>query len=221
MVIVFDVDGTLIGGEEQDWPSFDAALYKVMGFHPDAEFWAGTHEITGRAIIRRVAEVTGIPWDESIEARVRKLYLENLRSAAPFKGTVFLPKPGAAEILELLRNTPIFDVAIATGDFKESSQFKLASAGLDIRGLPYASSSDAGVRSEIIRTAVERAGYSIVDAVYVGDGPWDFRACEQLQIPFVGTGRKIDRLKELGATRIAEDLQPSTLLPLLHQILKI
>ncbi len=221
MLIVFDVDGTLIGGEEQDWPSFDAALFEVFGFHPDADFWAGMHEITGRAIIRRVAEVTGTDWTEKVEQRVRKLYLENLRRAAPFKGSVFQPKPGAVEILELLRRTPIFDVAIATGDFKESSQFKLASAELDIKGLPYASSSDAAVRSEIIATVVERAGYRIVDAVYVGDGPWDHRACQQLEIPFVGTGRRTDRLVDLGTEFIAHDLQPSTLLPVLQQILEL
>lgn len=221
MLIVFDVDGTLIGGEEQDWPSFDAALFEVFGFHPDADFWAGMHEITGRAIIRRLAEVTGVAWDEGVEERVRQLYVRNLRKASPFKGSVFHPKPGAVEILELLRRTPVFDVAIATGDFKESSQFKLASAGLDIRGIPYASSSDAGVRSEIISTAVERAGYRIVDAVYVGDGPWDFRACQQLEIPFVGTGRRTDRLVEMGTAYIAKDLQPSTLLPVLQQIVQL
>jgi phosphoglycolate phosphatase-like HAD superfamily hydrolase len=220
MVIVFDVDGTLIGGEEQDWPSFDAALFAEFGYHPDAEFWNGMEEITGRAIIRRVAEVTGRQFGDACEQRVRASYLTNLRRAAPFRGSVFTPKPGAREILELLRKTSIFGVAIATGDFAESSRFKLASAGLDVSGIPFASSSDAGVRSEIIECAVERARESVVDAVYVGDGPWDLRACMQLEIPFIGTGRRLDRLREAGAEFLVEDLHPATLLPLLNRLLK-
>jgi phosphoglycolate phosphatase-like HAD superfamily hydrolase len=221
MVIVFDVDGTLIGGEEQDWPSFDAALFAEFDYHPDAEFWKGMEEITGRAIIQRVAEVTGREADEACEQRVRAAYLANLRRAAPFKGSIFTPKPGAREILQLLRKTPVFDVAIATGDFAETSRFKLASAGLDVSGIPFASSSDAGVRSQIIERAVERAKVSIVDAVYVGDGPWDLRACRQLEIPFIGTGRRLDRLKEAGAEFLVEDLQPENLLPLLNLLLRM
>ena len=198
MVIVFDVDGTLIGGEEQDWPSFDAALESEFGFRPDETFWKQVHEITGRSIIQKAAEFVGREHSEELESRLRAAYLSNLRKAAPFKDTVFQPKPGAIEILSLLKLTPVFDVAIATGDFKETSQFKLGSAGLDIRGIPYASCSDAFARKDIISEAVERAGAQIVDAVYIGDGPWDLRASQQLEIPFIGTGRNTQRLRDAG-----------------------
>jgi len=219
MVIVFDVDGTLIGGEEQDWPSFDGAIYEVTGFHPDRKFWDDIEEITGKAIIRKVAERVGLPYGETLEQEIRSRYLRNLRKAAPFKNTVFQPKPGALEILQLLRLTPVFDVAIATGDFRETSQFKLASAGVDIKGIPFASCSDAELRRDIIEKAVERAKASIVDAVYVGDGVWDLRACRQLEIDFIGTGRNVDRLREAGAELICHDIKPQTLLPVLNQLL--
>lgn len=218
MVIVFDVDGTLIGGEEQDWPSFDAALLEEFGFSPDERFWKEVHEVTARAIIRKAADYAGKEHSPELELRVRNAYLKNLRAAAPFKRSVFQPKPGAVEILNLLKQTPVFDVAIATGDFKDTSQFKLGSAGIDIGSIPYASSSDAHARADIIRISVERAGLQIEDAVYVGDGPWDLRASQELEIPFIGTGRKLDRLREAGAEWIAEDLQPATLLPILNKI---
>ena len=169
MVIVFDVDGTLIGGEEQDWPSFDGAIFEVLGFHPDRAFWDTVEEVTGRAIIRKALAWSGVSYQESIEQEIRKRYLGNLRKAAPFKNTVFQPKPGAVEILNLLKQTPIFEVAIATGDFKETSHFKLGSARMEIAGVPYASCSDEEMRKDIISKAVDRAGESIVDArIYRG-----------------------------------------------------
>ena len=220
MVIVFDVDGTLIGGEEQDWPSFDAALQSELGFSPGQDFWAGLDDVTARNIVMRSAEAVGIqvPEDGSLEEKVKRGYLNNLRKAAPFKRSVFLPKPGAVEVLQLLKQTPIFDVAIATGDFKETSQFKLGSAGIDIKGIPFASSSDERFRKDIIAEAVKRAGGMIEEAVYIGDGPWDLKACEQLDIPFIGTGRKPERLEAAGADWIVQDLSPATLLPILNKV---
>ena len=219
MVIVFDVDGTLIGGEEQDWPSFENAIHGVFGFFPDRGFWDSMEEVTGRAILRKASEVAGLDFKSELEEKTCNLYLKNLRKAAPFKNTVFQPKLGAVEIISLLKQTSVFDVAVATGDFKESSQFKLASAGLDLRGVAYASSSDAELRKDIITKAVERAGGNIVDAIYVGDGVWDLRACRQLDIPFIGTGINMDRLKKAGAEFLVDDLLPSTLLPILSTMM--
>lgn len=218
MIVIFDVDGTLIGGEEQDWPSFDNALVSEAGFSPNADFWQSLEEITGKSIVRAVAETMGIEYTLELEERIRKSYLKNLRKAAPYKGDVFTPKPGAVEILNLLKVTPVFDVAIATGDFSETSRFKIGSAGLDISGIPYASCSDAALRKDIIATAAERAGQQTEDVIYVGDGVWDLRACKQLDIPFIGTGAKLERLKAAGAEYIAEDLHPSTLLPILNEL---
>ena len=220
MLVVFDVDGTLIGGEEQDWPSFDNAITQETGFKPHEEFWLKLEEITGASIVKAVAEEVGIPATPELVDSIQQQYLKNLRKAAPFKGDVFLPKPGAREILTLLKTTPIFDAAIATGDFSETIKFKLGSAELDISGLPFASCSDEVIRKDIIALAAEKAGYPIEETVYVGDGRWDLRACKQLEIPFIATGRDIEKLKALGAEYIAPNLYPQTLLPILNRILQ-
>lgn len=218
MVIVFDVDGTLIGGEEQDWPSFDQALESELGLMPDEAFWKTITEVTGKAIVRSVCEVRGMEFTDEIVERVNRTYLQNLRKAAPFKNTVFLPKPGAVEILNMLKSTPIFDVAIATGDFAETSKFKLQSAGIPTSGIPHVSASDREVRADIISLAAEKAGYQVHDAIYVGDGLWDMRACEQLDIPFIGTGRNIDKLKAAGVESIVTSLEPTVLLPMIQRL---
>jgi phosphoglycolate phosphatase-like HAD superfamily hydrolase len=218
MILVFDVDGTLIGGEEQDWPSFDEAIRMTIGFQPNPAFWAALPEVTARAIVQQACQQVELEWTHELEDKVCKRYLENLRQAAPFKKTVFLPKPGVLETLELLKSTGVFGVAIATGDFGPTSRFKLASAGVPFQGLAYACSSDHAQRHEIIKLAVERAGYEIEDAIYIGDGTWDLKACELLDIPFIGTGSRKEALTGLGA-RVVEDLSPGSLLPLVRSII--
>lgn len=37
--IIFDADGTLIGGEPTDWASFEAAFFEVAGFALPSEFY--------------------------------------------------------------------------------------------------------------------------------------------------------------------------------------
>ena len=219
MVIIFDVDGTLIGGEEQDWPSFSRALETMLGFHPDREFWESLEEVTGRAILRAAARRCGISIDESRVRSFIDLYLDNLRKAHELAPGGFPAKPGASEILDFLRANPLFSGAIATGDFRETIQFKLDAAGLDVSGIPLCSASDHEARRDIIALAADRAGYPVHDAVYVGDGWWDLRACEQLDIPFLGTGSNTERLKANGATLIIDDLSPASVLPVLNQLL--
>jgi len=219
MTLIFDVDGTLIGGEEQDWPSFDAALVSEIGFKTDRPFWESLEEVTAKAIIRRAAEQVDIAYTEDLASRIEALYLKNLRQSAPHKGTVFQPKAGVLEILNILKQTAVFGVAIATGDFRSTSRFKLGSAEIDIEGIPHLSSSDREKRADIITLAAERAGGVVEESIYFGDGIWDLKACEKLGIPFVGTGRNIDQLKAAGAEHVVEDLSPERVLPLVQQLL--
>jgi len=50
MLIIFDVDGTLIGGETWDWRCLDEAIESVLGFRPDGEFFRSLTEITAQAL---------------------------------------------------------------------------------------------------------------------------------------------------------------------------
>jgi len=52
-MIVFDADGTLIGGESTDWTSFDAAFEEVAGFALDDAFFESIEEVTAQAIVHQ------------------------------------------------------------------------------------------------------------------------------------------------------------------------
>ena len=95
---------------------------------------------------------------------------------------------------------------------------KLNAAGFDLAGIPMATSSERSARADIIRLAIERAGRSLDEAVYVGDGPWDLRATQQLGIPFIGVGRKVARLREAGARHTLDDFSKNELPGLLAQV---
>ena len=179
MIVVFDVDGTLIGGESFDWTSFDAALADVAGFAPPPSYWESLEEVTAQAIAR--AASAGHPADqrEGIEARIQEAYLRNLSAAHKANPGAFQPRPGVPQLLERLSQVDGIGLAIATGDWHATITLKLSASGLDVRHIPMATCSDCVDRADIIKLAAFRAGRSLQEAVYVGDGTWDFRACKK------------------------------------------
>lgn len=219
MLIIFDVDGTLVGGESADWRAFDQAISSVLGSSLDEAFFASLDEITARAIaeaaVRQAGRETGIGLEETIAEG----YLSGLRAAHAADTRVFSARPQAAELLSHLRGLPGVDVAIATGDWLPTISFKLRAAGFDLSGIPIATSSDCYGRSDIIRLAAERAGRSLDDALYVGDGVWDLKATGRLAIPFIGTGHRTPLLEKAGAVHLHPEFDPATFVPLARQAL--
>lgn len=211
-MIVFDVDGTLIGGETSDWSSFEGAFVEAAGFALTKEFFAGLEEITAQAIVHQALAALPLAERRAKERIVREGYLRRLRAAHQGNPRCF---PAAAGALELLRELVAAKqpVAIATGDWRESISFKLGCAGIDVSGLPMMTASEHYSRAEIIAAAVSTAGRALHETIYIGDGLWDLRACRKLGIPFLGVGARIEKLREAGATHTVADLAPATFWP--------
>ena len=208
MLIIFDVDGTLISGESFDWASFDAALEEAAGFTPGTSYWESLEEVTAQTIAMAASAAHPANQRERIEKRIRELYRRNLVQAHSAHPKAFQARPGALELFQRLRGVHGLSVAIATGDWFETISLKLSASGLDVSGIPMATCSDCHGRADIIKLAASRAGRSLQDAVYVGDGTWDWRACRKLGIPFIGTGERTNRLREAGAPHLLPDLSP-------------
>ena len=88
----------------------------------------------------------------------------------------------------------------------------------DAVGHPRVMMTLSNIGSPVKRLAAAKAGRSMTDAIYVGDGEWDLRACRELGIPFIGTGNKMQRLLDAGAEHICEDLEVELFGDLLRQI---
>ncbi len=218
MLIVFDVDGTLIGGETFDWASFDHAFETSAGFALTQAFWDSLEEVTARAVVHAALATRGPAERERLEELVRLGYLHHLKEAHRANPEAFQPTSGARELLQSLRAAQGVSVAIATGDWQSSSSFKLAASGLDLTGIPIATCSDCPNRAGIIRLAAELAGRPLAEAVYVGDGRWDYRTCRELGIPFIGTGSRLDQLRTAGARHLLPDLSPGPFWEMMGQI---
>jgi hypothetical protein len=50
ILIVFDVDGTLVGDDLTDWASFDAAFEEAAGFALEQTFWDNLEEVTAQVL---------------------------------------------------------------------------------------------------------------------------------------------------------------------------
>jgi len=209
MLIIFDVDGTLIGGEEEDWRSFEEAFLHVTGSSFPENFFCRIEEITAQAIVHQALPDFSPEARHVIEKDVRDEHLLRLHAAHAFDNKAFLPKTGAAELLDYLDCQEDLSVAIATGDWHETISFKLEAAGIDVSRFPMATSSDCYSRADIIRLAAERAGYPLKNTLYVGDGLWDFRATRQLGIPFLGVGHRYKELCDGGVVHALQTLEPS------------
>ena len=212
MLIVFDVDGTLIDANELDHRCFDEAFLEVTQLPLPGERWSHVREFTATAIVREALH----DWPEAerstAESKIRAGFLARLTAAHAADPQAFPPAAGGRALIEQLAASATCRVAIATGCWRETSHFKLASAGYRLEGIERASSSDCYRRVDIIRTVMNRLGSDVADTVYVGDQFWDHRAAIELGVRFVGVGRQRDQLRSDGAETILDTLSGNALL---------
>jgi phosphoglycolate phosphatase-like HAD superfamily hydrolase len=206
-MIVFDVDGTLVGGEPIDWASFRAAFADAAGFSPANEFYEDLEEVTAQAIVHQALGNLPLEEKKEIEREVCRGFLRHLKEAHVNDPNCFPALEGAVALIGELQERG-FPLAIATGDWRETILFKLAAAGISIEGIPMVTSSEFYSRADIIKAAVADAGRPLEEAIYVGDGVWDLRTCRKLGIPFVGVGHRRDQLLKEAAIHVLIDLSP-------------
>ena len=204
-LVVFDIDGTLTRTNDLDGRCYAQALGERLGAPIDTD-WAAYRHATDTGIAAEAFErhVGRAPTARELAA-VRDRLLALLREADEAVQEV----PGAAALLHALRGTPRVGMAIATGCWRESAEWKLRSAALPAEGLAMATADDSPSREEIILLAARRAGVAFDRTVYVGDGPWDLAATRRLGIAFVGVAADRDPalLRGLGAPHVLPDLR--------------
>jgi phosphoglycolate phosphatase-like HAD superfamily hydrolase len=214
-LIIFDVDGTLTDTMAVDARCFLRTFVEVCDFAGVDPDWSRYKNATDAGIFREIfVSRNGRPPSEIETTRFRDHLVRLFRCAAG--EARFAAIAGAPQLLARLDQSLQYNVALATGCWRESARVKMASAGMDYDVYPSASADDAPDRESIVQLVVERAAVrygGLEDSVYVGDGVWDARACRALGIPFIGIGRagQADKLLEEGAVRVFADLADSEL----------
>ena len=197
-MIVFDVDGTLLGGESYDWKAFEDAFEEAAGFRLTREFFTNLEEVTAKAIVHQALPDLDEEERTEIESKTRDGYLSRLQDVYQSDPNSFPAVEGVIELLEDIQNRNI-PLAIATGDWRPTITLKLKAAKIPFDHLPLVTSCDHYHRHESIETAIQTAGGSIEEAIYVGDGVWDLKATQKLGIHFIGCGSRKERLRDAGA----------------------
>ena len=201
---VFDIDGTICDTQEVESRCFSLAVEEILGIIIDSSDWSRFAEPTSSGIIRELGANT----DE--EQVVKERFVSLLAEERVEYPGDFSPICGVLEFIKRLCSESNIEVAIATGGFDSEAAFKLECCGLDLTKFANATSSDTPRRVDIIPLAIERAGYDLNSSiVYFGDAPWDVRACETLQVPMIGIGRRVDELRRLGVEDVFRDYSGS------------
>lgn len=186
--VIFDIDGTLLDSTESDSRLYGQALREVLGELTLRANWHDYEHVTDEGILHAVCEDNGLDLERCrsrVRARFGALVAEHLADEG-----ACAPIRGARGLFEQLRTSHAFQIGIATGGWGHTARLKLSRAGYQTTGVPLRSSDDHHTRCRIMmlcREAMEASG----PVVYLGDGEWDRRACEQLGWGFIGVGERL------------------------------
>src|SRR5262245_4689472 len=157
-LVVFDLDGTLTRTSRVDAECYERALEEIAGLRDLRTDWSTYEHATDTGIVDEIyRERFGRPpTDEECEAAQARL-IDLFRTRCAANGSEFVEVPGAAEFVRRLLRDGIWGVALATGAWRCSAEFKIERSGLPLVGLPSAFAEDGPSREAILRAAIERA----------------------------------------------------------------
>lgn len=194
---MFDIDGTLLQSEHFDGQCYQQAIFEVLGQPLDTD-WTRYEHVSDSGILDQHLRELGLEsGHDAIKADVKRLF--SAKIARHLEREPARPIAGAVEFIRRLRGIENSSLCIATGGWRETALLKLASASIDVDGLPLASASDHYSRIEIMKIAATQAGGKLEQPwVYFGDGEWDQQACAALGFDFVAVGHRISHKNQIA-----------------------
>ena len=149
MLVVFDVDGTLIESVALDAELYDRAFLETFGVRLPTTDWATYRNATDAGIAEEAVERLGVPTAGVVELRRR--FVELLETVEVIPAVA-----GARTIIGELRARGMA-VAIATGGWSDAAAAKLRAAGVEVGDVPLVGSESSPRRADIIEAAIDRA----------------------------------------------------------------
>lgn len=194
---MFDIDGTLIKSYDFDAECFMYAVEDVLKIKIDDD-WSKYKNSTDAGILDEIIIQNQLQENrELIHSSVKAKFLDSI--AKYIDTHQVLQVKGAMQFISKLHATNNVVITIATGGWKETAVMKLKSAGIDINGIPIASSSDHYSRTDIMKLSEIKGGYSEYESkTYFGDAVWDKHAADELGYNFILVGSKIDHNQNIS-----------------------
>ena len=190
-LIMFDIDGTLVESTAFDAECYKNAVEQVLKINM-SEDWSAYKNVTDTCILQELLDTHNIQAAletviEPIKARFFSAIEKHLKSNG------LKEISGASSYLNSLKLRKNIQLAMATGGWLKSAEMKLRAAGIDITGIPSASSDDHHTRIGIMQHAEKLTkNKNYKSRIYFGDGVWDKKACAELEYDFIAIGDAVE-----------------------------
>ena len=209
MLVMFDIDGTLVDSSDVDTRCFTTAVWQVTGVNIDSD-WSQYEHATDAGIVAEFIERQGFTNKREIASAIKRVFVALIEQS--LKREPLKEIEGAGQFLSYLRSRSDVVISLATGGWHDSAALKLQSAGINFQDLVLVSSDAAIDRAGIMTISRQKASAGRdLPVVYFGDGVWDKKACEAMGIDFVLVGNSIDHQPAIENYRDIEAIM--TLLP--------
>lgn len=214
-LLIFDIDGTLIDLSTYDGNYFEDTINSVYGISTINKNWRQYKNATDFGILYElIKENFGreLEMEEFLdfEDRLEQTYLERRDT------TSVHPVNGANAFVDSVKNNPDVRLGIATGNSRKIAEHKLNRAMFRAEDFIISSSNDSMHRGEILRNcevkAKETHGVeSFSRIIYFGDRVWDYNATKDVGYDFIGIGRDVQELADVGVEHCLYDFDAERL----------
>ncbi|MEL6705292.1 MAG: HAD hydrolase-like protein [Bacteroidota bacterium] len=211
MLLLFDIDGTLLNGNGIGRRCVEAALSEVVGRPVSAEGVPFSGK-TDPQCLRDVYTANDIGATDALIADGLERYVTTMHATATVDTITVLP--GVPALVEQLRVDERVQLALLTGNVEAMAYLKVGFLGYDRATFPFgAFGSDSEARNDLPAIAAERGqahasrAYAPDEVVIIGDTPRDIACARHFgaRAIAVSTGR-------FDADTLAEH-EPDALLP--------
>lgn len=213
ILVIFDVDGTLVHSERRDSAMFGRTYEEIYGKPFPSLDWSHFPHVTDDTIfqtaIRQHFQRAVVPEEIPV---FQERYMNYLRASRRERPEQFMQIPGASTLVQRLLEDQRFELGIATGGWKAPAQIKLSHVSVPHQHMVLTGADGKTTREEILEETRElstAAGRSFDKIVYVGDATWDVRTTRNLDWSFVGIRHRGDAavLKKAGADIVLRDYE--------------
>jgi len=210
-LLIFDIDGTLTETSKIDTVCYVEAIKKVLNLDEIDTRWETYTYVTDSGIAEEISQRRrGIPASEDELKEIEKEMVSLFEVRSKKLVNLFAPISGAKEAIDFFKKSEFLGISIATGGWEKSSRLKLNVSGIDVSGIPIATSSDSFERENIMKISLERAKdyygeTTFNEIIYFGDALWDYKASLNLGWRRIGIGKDIKKLMRLGVKSAFKD----------------
>ena len=204
--VLFDVDGTLVDSNYLHVYAWQRAFHESG---VPMETWRVHRSIgmDGTTLVKTLLEQFGRdPDDEELTSQLKDAHSEYYQR----NGSLLEPLPGARDLVRRVADMGL-QAVLATS--APQDELELLRKVLDCDDLISVITSGQDVDTAkpepgIVQVALDRAGVTAQQAVFVGDAVWDAEACARAQVPTIGLlsgGCGRDELRDAGAAEVFEN----------------